>query len=154
MAEDPEIPPRELNTEDVAALSGAGKKSFLRRHWGKLTLLVLLGVPTLVLTVWTVVALSFTYSSGTRVGYVQKVSLKGWLCKSWEGELQMSNIPGSAPILFPFSVRSDSVAHAIESTMGQRVELRYEEHRGIPPFPGRCVGETPYFIVGVKALGG
>jgi hypothetical protein len=152
MAQDPEIPARELNTEDVAAIAPQPRrKGFLRRHWGKVTLLILVGVPALMIFVWSMVALTFTYSSGNRVGYVQKISRKGWLCKTWEGELQMSNIPGSAPILFAFSVRSDSVAALIEATMGQRVELQYEEHPGVPT---SCFGETPHFIVGVKSLEG
>ena len=151
MAQDPEIPPREITTEDVAAVSARPRKGLLRRHWGKVALLILVGVPVLMVSIWSMVALSFSYSSGTRVGYVQKISRKGWLCKTWEGELQMSNIPGSAPILFNFSVRGDSVAGMIESTMGKRVELRYEEHRGVPT---SCFGETSYFIVGVKPLEG
>lgn len=151
MPEDPEIPAREINTEDVAAVAGeVRRKGFARRHWGKLTLLVLTAGPLLVLVAWSLAALSFSYSSGNRVGYVQKISLKGWVCKTWEGELQMSNIPGSAPILFEFTVRSDSIAHAMERTMGQRVELQYEEHPGVPL---RCFGETAHFVVGVKALG-
>ncbi|MGQ0647726.1 MAG: hypothetical protein ACT4P7_09135 [Gemmatimonadaceae bacterium] len=152
MAEDPEIPARELNTEDVATVAAPPKKKgLLRRHWGKLTFLVLVGVPSVMVFVWSLVALSFSYSSGNRVGYVQKISRKGWLCKTWEGELQMSNIPGSAPILFAFSVRNDSVASEIEKTMGRRVELRYEEHRGVPT---TCFGETAHFVIGVKDLGG
>lgn len=152
MANDPEIPARELNTEDVAAVAAAApRKSVLRRHWGKVTLLTLVGVPALLLFAWSWVALGFTYSSGNRVGYVQKISRKGWVCKTWEGELQMSNIPGSAPQLFTFSVRSDSVAHAIEAGLGKQVELSYEEHKGVPL---SCFGETPYFVVGVRTLQG
>jgi hypothetical protein len=80
---------------------------------------------------------------------VQKFSKKGWLCKTWEGEMQMSNIPGSAPILFQFSVRSDSVAQAIQAVAGQQVALIYEEHRGVPT---DCFGETPYFVTGVRQV--
>lgn len=152
MARDPEIPERELNTADVAAVSGVPevpKRSFKRRHWGKLTLLILLGVPAAFVTLKSYAALAYTYSSGKRVGYVQKISRKGWVCKTWEGELQMSNTPGSAPQLFAFSVRNDSVAHAIESALGGQVELLYDEHPGVPL---SCFGETPYFIVGVRSL--
>ncbi len=145
---DPELPPRELNTQDVASVAAqAVRPSFKRRHWGKLTLLTLIGVPGLVLTLWSYGALLYTYSSGNRVGYVQKLSNKGWLCKTWEGELQMSNIPGSAPILFDFSVRNDSIARVITSSMGDRVELEFEQHKGLPL---ACFGETEYFIVGVR----
>jgi hypothetical protein len=127
------------------------RRSFLRLHWGKLALAALLIVPVLIFTIWSAITLGYSYSTGERVGYVQKLSRKGWLCKTWEGELQMSNIPGSAPILFEFSVRSDSLAQAIEETAGRRVALTYEQHVGVP---SRCFGETEYFIVGVREVSG
>ena len=147
---DPELPERGLNTEDVSAVAEAPKKErFARRHWGKITLMLLLGVPTLVLVGWSYAALGYTYSSGNRVGFVQKFSRRGWVCKTWEGELQMSNIPGSAPQLFAFSVRSDSVASAIKGAAGKQVELVYDQHPGVPL---DCFGDTEYFIVGVRVL--
>jgi hypothetical protein len=125
------------------------RRGFLRRNWGKLTLAALVILPVLVFTIWSWIALSFAYSSGERVGYVQKLSHKGWLCKTWEGELQMSNIPGSAPMLFQFSVRSDSLAKAIEGINGRRVALSYEQHVGVPT---DCFGETEYYVVGVREV--
>jgi len=125
------------------------RRSFLRRHWGKVTIAALVLVPALVFTIWAGVALSYSYSSGERVGYVQKLSRKGWLCKTWEGELQLSNIPGSAPILFQFSIRSDSLARAIEALAGRQVSLHYEQHPGVP---SSCFGETEYFVTGVRDL--
>ena len=125
------------------------RRGFLRRHWGKLTLAMLILGPLVVFASWAAITLSYTYSSGQRVGYVQKLSRKGWLCKTWEGELQMSNIPGSAPMLFEFTVRSDSLARVIESTEGRPVALLYEQHVGVP---SRCFGETEYFIVGVREV--
>ena len=126
------------------------RHSLLRRHWGKLTLAAIVLIPVAVFGAWAAVALSVTYSSGERVGWVQKLSHKGWLCKTWEGELQMSNIPGSAPLLFAFSIRSDSLAKAIEAAEGRRVALRYEQHIGVPT---RCFGETEYFVTGVREVG-
>lgn len=149
MSQDADLPPRELNTEDVATVA-ARRPGFARRHWGKLTLLTIVGLPLVVLLSWSFAALSFAYSRGNRVGYVQKLSQKGWVCKTWEGELQISNIPGSAPVLFQFTVRSDSVARAIEALLGSQLELQYEEHPGVPL---SCFGETPYFVVGVKKVG-
>lgn len=147
---DEEIPQREINTENIATVAPAQpKKGFARRHWGKLSLLAIVGVPTLVLLLWSYAALGFTYSSGGRVGYVQKLSKKGWLCKTWEGELQISAIPGSAPVIFTFTVRSDSVARAIEAAMTGRVELQFEQHPGVPL---SCFGDTEYFVVGVRRL--
>jgi hypothetical protein len=147
---DPDLPNRDINTQDLNAVVDAKpKRSFWRRHWGKLVLLGMIGLPATALLAWSYSALAFTYSSGTRVGYVQKLSRKGWLCKTWEGELQMSAIPGSAPVVFAFTVRGDSIANAIEMSMAGRVELQFEQHPGIPI---SCFGETEYFITGVKPL--
>ena len=125
------------------------RRSFFRRHWGKLTLATVVLLPTLVFTIWSWIALSYSYSAGERVGYVQKLSRKGWLCKTWEGELQMSNVPGSAPILFQFSVRSDSLARAIEAIAGRQVAIHYEQHVGVP---SDCFGETEYFVDAVREV--
>lgn len=125
------------------------RRGFLRRHWGKLTVTSVILIPALVFTIWAGITLSYSYSTGERVGYVQKLSRKGWICKTWEGELQMSNIPGSAPLLFEFSVRSDSLAKAIEAISGRRVALSYEQHVGVPT---NCFGETQYFVVGVREV--
>ena len=151
MSQDADLPPRELNTEDVAAVAASRRPGFARRHWGKLTLLALIGTPLLALIIWSYAALSFTYSRGNRVGYVQKLSQKGWLCKTWEGELQISNIPGSAPVLFQFTVREDSVARAIEALLGSQLEIQYEEHPGVPL---SCFGDTQYYVTGARKVGG
>jgi hypothetical protein len=120
-----------------------------RRHWGKMSLAALVLVPVLALAAWTVIALTFSYSEGTRTGYNQKLSRKGWLCKTWEGELALSNVPGQAPQIFTYSVRDDAVAAQIQKLEGRRVALAYEEHRGVP---SSCFGETDYFATGVRAV--
>ena len=126
------------------------RRGFLRRHWGKVTLTTVVLVPSVAFAIWVAVTLGYTYSSGERVGFVQKLSKEGWICKTWEGELQMSNVPGSAPILFQFTVRGDSLAHAIEAVEGRQVALVYEQHVGVPT---SCIGDTEYFVTGVRALG-
>ncbi|MDQ8153160.1 MAG: hypothetical protein P3B98_00745 [Gemmatimonadota bacterium] len=123
------------------------RPSLLRRHWGKLTLLTIVLVPLTGMSLWLGVTLGYTYSEGTRTGFVQKLSNKGWLCKTWEGELAMTTVPGTAPQIFNFSVRSDSVAAEIEKTAGSQVTLYYKEHRGVPT---SCFGETQYFVDGVR----
>ena len=146
---DPEIPDRGYNTSDVAAIKGEKKQGFARRNWGKLLLIVLVAVPALFVTIWTLGAMSYAYSTGERVGFVQKLSKKGWVCKTWEGELQISNIPGSAPSLFSFTVRDDSIARAIQAAEGQQVALVYDQHVGVPL---SCIGDTEYFISGVRVV--
>ncbi|MBK6487559.1 MAG: hypothetical protein IPF98_11925 [Gemmatimonadetes bacterium] len=145
---DPEIPDRGYTTSDVAAVPPA-RRSFVRRHWGKLTLAVIVLVPAGVQLIRSYAALAFTYSTGDRIGYVQKLSKKGWLCKTWEGELQISNIPGSAPVLFDFTVRDDSLARAIQATEGKQIAVTYDQHPGIPL---SCFGETEYFVTAVRTL--
>ncbi len=107
--------------------------------------LILLAVAGFAGYVW--LTLHWSFSSGSRAGYVQKFSKKGWICKTWEGELAMVAVPGSTPEKFFFSVRDDSVAGSITASMGKRVSLTYEQHRGVPT---TCFGETEYYVTGVK----
>lgn len=113
-----------------------------------LAVIVLL-VPVLIFSLWTWATLGYTYSSGERAGYVQKLSKKGWLCKTWEGQLAMANLPGTLPEIFRFTVRNDSIADLINSNVGRRVSLSYEQHRGVPT---SCFGETEYFVVRVRRV--
>ena len=123
--------------------------SWRRRHWRPLTIALALLVPLLLFAGWTTVALSYAYSRGERAGYAQKLSKRGWLCKTWEGELAMVNLPGAMPEIFRFSVRSDSIARVIERNLGKRVSLSYSQHRGVPT---SCFGETQYFITNVRLV--
>ena len=106
-------------------------------------------VMVLVFAAYLALALNWSYSSGERAGFMQKISLKGWVCKTWEGELSLVAIPGAAPEKFLFSVRDTAVAKRIESSMGKRVTLQYEQHKGLP---SSCFGETDYFVVDVKEV--
>jgi hypothetical protein len=115
-----------------------------------IVLLALLLVPAVIVALWIWVALGYTYSSGERAGYVQKISKKGWICKTWEGELAMANLPGTMPQIFAFTVRNDSIAKVIEQNAGKQVSLTYDQHRGVPT---TCFGETEYFVTGVHRTG-
>jgi hypothetical protein len=106
--------------------------------------------PIVFIALWTVIALNYSYSRGDRAGYVQKFSRKGWICKTWEGELAMVNIPGTTPQMWDFTVQNDSLAQVISHSMGQRVSLMYDQHGGVPT---GCFGDTPYFVTGVRVLG-
>jgi hypothetical protein len=123
-------------------LKDAGAKA---KKWGIRILVG--GVLAVVLgtALYTWASLSFSYSTGERVGFVQKLAKKGWLCKTDEGELAMVNMDGQQAEKFYFTVRDDALAQKIESFAGHRVSLQYEEHRGIP---SSCFGETQYFVVG------
>jgi hypothetical protein len=93
--------------------------------------------------------LSWSYSVGERAGWLQKLSQKGWLCKTWEGELIMVAVPGSMPEKFYFTVHDDKLAQSINRAMGKRVFLSYEEKVGLPT---SCFGDTRYFITGVTLV--
>ena len=95
------------------------------------------------------IVLNWSYSSGERAGFLQKVSHKGWICKTWEGELSLVAMPGSAPEKFLFTVRDEAVAQKVSAAAGKRVTLNYEQHKGLP---SSCFGDTEYFVVDVKAI--
>lgn len=88
-------------------------------------------------------ALSWNYSVGERAGWVQKFSKKGWICKTWEGELALVSLPGTSVEKFYFTVRDDAVAEQISRATGHRVSLHYEEKVGLPT---SCFGETRHFV--------
>lgn len=91
--------------------------------------------------------LTWSYSDGERAGYVQKFSHKGWLCKTWEGELAMVPVPGAVPEKFFFTVRDEAVARRINQSLAKRVSLHYEQHKGVPT---RCFGESEYYVTDIK----
>ena len=95
------------------------------------------------------ITLNVSYSKGERVGYVQKFSEKGWLCKTWEGELQMLPVPGAMPEKFLFSVRDKSLISKINASMGKKLALSYEQHKGVPT---KCFGESESYAVAAKPL--
>jgi hypothetical protein len=89
------------------------------------------------------VAFNYSYSDGNRAGYIQKFSNKGWICKTHEGELAMTTVPGVAPVLWGFSVWDAKVASQLSQVMGKRLILHYKEYRYLPT---TCFGETAYFV--------
>jgi hypothetical protein len=108
-----------------------------------LPLLVLAALVTLYF--WA--ALKWSYSTGERAGWVQKLSNKGWICKTWEGELALVSLPGSIPEKFAFTIHDAAVAEQVTKAMGKRVALHYEEKVGLP---GSCFGDTRYFVSGLS----
>src|ERR1700690_745346 len=99
------------------------------KRWFVLMALTALVLPPLVFSGWAWITLRYVYARGERAGYVQKISRKGWLCKTWEGELAMVNLPGAMPEIFPFTVRDEAAVKDIQSSAGQRVSLAYEQHK-------------------------
>jgi hypothetical protein len=126
---------------DLTKARSEGKK-WLRRIVIAVVLLVVVGS-----SLYTFFALKFSYSTGERVGFVQKLSKRGWVCKTNEGEMAMVNMAGQQAQMFFFTVPDDAVVKQIEALAGHRIVLEYEEHRGIP---SSCFGDTEYFVVRVQ----
>jgi hypothetical protein len=121
-----------------------------RRGVSRKTRLILLAVlltPLLLFALYTMMVLSWSYSDGWRSGIVQKFSRKGYICKTWEGELAMTTVPGVAPTIWQFSVRDDRTAQQISDGIGERMDLHYEEKRGVPT---DCFGATDYYVDSVR----
>lgn len=106
-------------------------------------------IPIALFVLYTWASLSWVYSSGERAGYVQKFSLKGYVCKTWEGEIVLVSMPGTQAEKFMFTVKDETVAKKVNDSLGKRVKIVYVEHKGIP---SSCFGETPYFVNDVHFL--
>lgn len=112
-----------------------------------LVLLLVIGVLGLAGFTW--VTLHWSYSEGERAGYVQKLSKKGFFCKTWEGEMAMVTMPGTVAEKFLFTVPTEAVAAKLNASVGKRVALRYEQHKWIPT---SCFGDTEYFVTEVRVV--
>lgn len=115
-----------------------------RRRWPYVLLVIVLGFVG-----YTWASLSWSYADGERVGILQKFSRKGWLCKTYEGELALYVISGVTPQIWYYTVRDAAVATRMNGSLGQRVRLHYTEHRGIP---SSCFGDTGYFVDSVEPV--
>ena len=115
----------------------------------KLIIAGILLTPIVLFVLYTWSALQWSYSEGERAGYVQKFSKKGWICKTWEGELAIVSIPGTMSEKFNFTVRDDGVAERINQSLGKRVAISYQQHKGVPT---TCFGETEYYVVAVRVV--
>jgi len=116
-------------------------KTLPRRAISIFAFVIIAAVALFALYTW--VVLHWSYSEGERAGYLQKLSRKGWLCKTWEGEILLSSMPGAIPERFAFTVRDENVVRQLQAAMGQRVQLTYQQHIGVPT---SCFGETEYFV--------
>ena len=109
--------------------------------------IALVAATLLVFVAYTWAMLHISYSDGERAGYLQKFSTRGWICKTWEGEILLTSMPGAIPEKFEFSVRDENVAKRLTDATGKRVILSYAQHKGVPT---QCFGETEYYITKVQ----
>jgi hypothetical protein len=96
---------------------------------------------------FTWLTLHWSYSDGERAGFLQKFSRKGWVCKTWEGEIALVTLPGTVAEKFNFTVRDDDVAKQLSADIGKRVSMHYEQRKWIPT---SCFGDTEYFVTSVQ----
>lgn len=127
-----------------AALPGRSRRRWKAWLWGSL---LLAGV---FVALYTLFMLWYSYSEGERAGVLQKFSKRGWVCKTYEGELALYVVGGVAPQIWHFSVRDEGVVDALHKAVGQQVRIHYEEHRGLPT---SCFGETDYFVTRFEVIG-
>jgi hypothetical protein len=111
--------------------------------------LIVVTAAVLLAAAWTGFSYNWAYSEGERAGVLQKFSKKGWLCKTYEGEIAQYVVGGVGPQIWYFSVRDDAMAEALFKEVGQNVQLRYTEHRGLPT---TCFGDTQHFAISVTPI--
>ena len=140
----PATPPVTPATTPSPPSAPPRRRSFKSYLWGSLIGALLL------IALYTMFMLWWSYSEGERAGVLQKFSTRGWVCKTWEGELAMYVVGGVAPQIWNFSVRDDAVAQQLLAAVGQQVRLHYSEHPGLPT---NCFGETDYFVQSVEIVG-
>jgi hypothetical protein len=123
--------------------------AFKRRGRAGKILLILLVLVVALAASWTWFSLSWSYSEGDRAGTLQKFSKKGWICKTYEGELALYVVGGVAPQIWYFSTRDAALAEKLSKAVGQKLQLHYDEHRGVP---SSCFAETPYFATSFSVM--
>lgn len=119
------------------------------RRGVKRVIMAFILAPIILFIAYAVIVTNWSFSEGERVGYLQKFSRKGWICKTYEGELAMTTVPGLAPVIWDFSVWDEEVAKKVNGLLGKRVVLHYREYRGIPT---DCFGSTDYFVDRVQEI--
>jgi hypothetical protein len=120
------------------------------RDWRRSVKRFLIGLliaPIILFLLFLWITLNWSYSEGDRSGYLQKFSRKGWICKTYEGELAMTTVPGTAPVIWEFSVWDDAVAKKMADLPGKKVVVHYREFRNVPT---NCFGATDYFVDGIQ----
>ncbi|MEI7531231.1 MAG: hypothetical protein WCK52_04810 [Betaproteobacteria bacterium] len=118
-----------------------------KSHW-KFKIFLFLCVLAALFALYAWITLSYSYATGKRAGFLQKFSKKGWICKTWEGELVTGAMLGNQE-KFQFSVRGEDLANEIGKNIGKRVEIDYDQHVGVPT---SCFAETEYYVKAVKTV--
>ena len=129
-----------VNTEPVKKQTGSGR---LRRNFS-----VFVSIVILVLAFCVYWFFFNSYSKGERTGLLIKISRKGNIFKTNEGEMWLSCRQMTNPEKFYFSVRSDSIATLLKDLQDQCLQLSYTQYRASLPWRG----DTKYIITGVTKI--
>ncbi len=128
------------------------EKPSLKSRFKKFILKVVLGVVVLcLLSIW---ACSWTFSEGTRAGQLIKISKKGVVFKTNEGELNMGGLrvgasnDGLEGNLWQFSILDKDVLEKLQALEGKRVKLSYKERYKAMPWQG----DTNYYVADVEVI--
>jgi hypothetical protein len=138
-----------MNSTPTPHPSDTGRATARRRSFTSYVVWSLIGALALI-ALYTLFMLWYSYSEGERAGVLQKFSRRGWICKTWEGEIAMYVVGGVAPQIWQFSVRDEATVAALNKAVGRQVRLHYREHRGLPT---SCFGDTDYFVDNVEIVG-
>ncbi|HMO41184.1 MAG TPA: hypothetical protein PKC76_18340 [Saprospiraceae bacterium] len=115
-----------------------------------LLILLLLGVLTGAGYLW---VCSWTFSEGTRAGTLIKISRKGVVFKTYEGQLNLGGFQsdgqsGVVGNIWNFSVLKKDVYKELQMYEGQQVKLHYRERYKSMPWQG----DTAYFIYDIERV--
>ena len=93
----------------------------------------------------------YDYSEGYRAGLLQKVSYRGNIFKTYEGEMILSSVQSNTNVAlasekFLFSVKDKNTAIRLEQLQGKYVVVHYHEKNGKLPW---C-GDTKYMVDSVR----
>jgi len=101
----------------------------------------------LALAGFTWLTLHWSYSDGERAGLLQKFSRRGWICKTYEGEMVLATVATVNAEKFLFTVRDADIAKQLTSYIGDHITVHYEQRKWIPT---SCFGDTEYFVTSVQ----
>lgn len=128
-----------------------GAQSLVKRISRIILVVLLLGAIGGGLYVWIG---GWTFSDGSRAGFLIKVSKKGVVFKTYEGQLNVGGIPSEAEgsgvsgSIWAFSTTDNELYDQLQDLQGQKVKLYYRQRYQNFPWQGK----TDYFVYKVDLV--
>lgn len=88
------------------------------------------------------------YGNGERTGILVKITHKGNIFKTDEGEMWLSCRQMTNPEKFYFSVTNDSIVQVLKNLQDECVQLTYTQYRAALPWRG----DNKYIVTGVVPI--